>query len=1001
MIQMMTLIVSHRIERLIDSIAERLSVDSILGERWIVLPSLIQQQWLMVQLVERMPRQAIAGVRCLGWREALRRICSHSHIPDLMEFKIRLDRILSGEISREAQATLEPLLRWLKPGQRSRKNALIRSLSVQLMEASFYGVHVSKPWQIALHELLANDHSWEWLFQALEGASWPSTVCQMHCFCTDEMPSTGWDFLVSHAPDLYIYQFSPCCMFWDDTLTHSQRRYVTKRWKEENISSASLEIMDDYLRDTHPLLANWGRLGRESMRQLDKYAMPTIEAYEEPSPTQPTLLQTVQQDVLLLRTAKDVIYQRDRTDTSIQIVAAGMSRMQEVQVLKDNVCRWIDQSKGSFSDVLVLAPDIQAYEPVIQFVFGPDIPIRIAPISSLESYSFLQGMLLLFNLPDRQWEVDAVLELFENAAFQSKHQMLTDDLEWFRLWLQEANVRGGLTKNRGNWSEGLQRMVRGLTYLLPEEEPFVGIRSIDWGQVERLDQFIRIMDQLQTQHATWQKQNYTLEKWVALLSSAANQLFQVHEKEEDFWKAFLRKIAMQPFSSEFSFATIKMLFEDECQSITSAFQPLSVDSIQFSSLDGGVRPARAIFILGLDDESFPHLESHSTLNWDHETVSRPDRDRYLLLQALFAARDYFCISYCHLSGRDGKGVDPALPVQELMQVIETYYPAEKKLEISHPALPVASFQKKPNEHRLPSCPANAPTQWNLSDLTLLARHPWKYFLQRRLGIYLKKEKLFSSYREEDFVLAPYQEQHFLKQTFRKPIETVLIDDHHRLPPGALGEWTSAQLTKKAAQWESRLKKWGISKEGIFSIHFMKECNALCRVSSDRWMAPPIVITTEKGPIEIVGTVEEASELGLLISDEPNRAGYLRHWPAFLAYLTVFPTHSSIYSLKKGSQKNWNVPDPHQAWNRWIQYATRAHNSLSPLISPWVDALLDQDQERFKQEVQRSILNEDDRTIRWVLERFDPFPIEPIWRDWSDFLKQTFIDWVAEKEDATI
>jgi exonuclease V gamma subunit len=1031
----MTLFVSRRLECLIDFLAERLMIPHPhLSERWIILPSQVNKQWLMVELVKRVPGQAIALVQFLSWREALHRSClGMAHIPDHVEMALWLSRVLLNEIPPDAKEALAPVTAWLKVGKSSRCQALIRSLSRQIIEAGYYGFEQAAPWQVKLCEMLESDFIWKWPVQILKVASLPSYVCQVHCFGTDEMPPIGWDFLLAQTIEPSIYLFSPCCMYWEDTVSNSERRFLTKRLQSKGISLASLEAFESYLRDTHPLLANWGRLGRETLQRLESKSLQVVESYDEceEDPARLSLLEIIQQDILFLRPAGEISYERNPDDPSIRIVAAGSSSLREIQILKDNILHFLQKTKGSPGDVLVLAPDIRLYESIIQFVFGLDCPVRIAPVAVLPQNSYLQAWQLFFSLADRSWEVDAVLELFENRAFQSKHQLNQEDMYWFRVWLKEAGVRGAVPFYQGSWPDGLLRMVSGLAYLLPEEEPLPRIQSIDWGLSERLALFIRLIELLDKQMLLIQKKNQTLEEWILLLMNAAGELFEAKENEDELWSAFLRKLSQSSahFDQDlFPFALIRSIFEEDCQAATTAFQPFVLDAIQFSSLQpGALRPARAIFLLGLDSEHFPAREIPSTLNWEYKKIFDADRDQYLLLQSLCLAKELFCISYCHLSPHDGKTVEPALPVQELIQAIDTYYPLSLPHSMiqTHPAQPYDPryfLQDSPfrsfsfDAFRAASAPPAAPAlfwpaepiknslpetvQFDLSDLASLARHPWKYFLQRRLGIYLKEEKLFSELRREDLILSPYQEQELLKETLHRSVDEVLIRRAHSLPRGAFGEWAIVQLEKKAADWRGHLQKWGISSQEIFSIRFSTQCLSRRQIAPNQIEAPPIVVTLSDGRlVEIVGDIDLLSPLGLLTTDEPNFFGILRHWPQWLAFLTQFPSSTSIYSLKKGICKTWAGIDAADALTRWIQYALRAHESLSPLISPWADAFFNQGYEDWKDVAQKSLLTAEDPLIRWILERSQPLPCERIWQEWNGFLKETFCELITEKEDA--
>lgn len=1027
----MTLILSHRSEQLIDCLSQRLRRDNPLSESWVLLPSLVNQQWLMLELIDRIKESAIAGVRFVSWREALKHF-QHRKMPNRFDLELRLAQILSGDLPTDAKEALAPLLHWISGGP-GRLSSVVRPLSRQILDASMNAVSFSIPWQQKLIELLAPDFS-------EERTDWPSSVGQIHCFCTDEMPRAAWELLIQKAPEVLIYLFSPCRMYWEDILSDHQRRWAMKSLKEKGIASASAESYENYLRDTHPLLANWGKLGRETLRHLDFANLETIETYdgsfddlaaaqEKFRDGRLTLLQIIQQDLLLLRTPEIEPIARDVNDSSVQIHAAGSSIMREIQILKDNILHYLERFPGSsFSEILVLAPDIRKYEPIIQFVFGKDMPVRIAPVATLARSSFLQALIMFFDLEERNWDVDAVMELFETKAFQTKHRLTPEDLHWFRIWLKEASVRGSL-EGRASWDEGLRRMVTGLVYLLPEEEPMPRVTSMDWGQAERLDLLIHLIHLLH-KHTLSCQGRHTLKEWSATLKEVSSELLEAHDGDDEVFRSFLRKVAMASHrwaEERFASSLLRGAFQDDCEDAVAAAGAHAVDAIQFSSLlSGSIRPARAIFMIGMDTENFSCSELKSSLDWNYPKPSKGDQNRYLMLQALFAARDHFCISYNHISSHDGKTIDPALPVQELMQVIDAFYPANSSfLIVRHPAQPfdVRYFQKESlvcsysaEDYRAAGQMPQMPhVFWpaekierekiisiDLSDLNLLMRHPWKYFLQRTMKIYLKDESLFSEFRKDDFTLPFYQEQKLLQLALRQPIDEVLTRYSHLLPPGSFGEWTKIQLRAKAYEQARHLQRWGISLEKIFSMRFSKECLSETLVEGGI-EAPPILIDFTDGTdsLEITGSVDFMTDQGLLMSSDLSLFSLLRQWPALLAALTLRPEANALWSLKKGKPKAFSPIDARDALRRLIQYARKAEESLSPLIFPWAEAFIRKGFEDWKPLAQKSLMKEVDLASVWVLERSQPLPFSRIWDEWNPLIQKTFSELLQEKEDADV
>lgn len=253
-----------------------------------------------------------------------------------------------------------------------------------MMEGVF-GKLPAVPWQRRLSQLLEKNYGWR-VPLPVQKISMDSPI---HCFCIDDMP---WDFLPA-GQNLSIYLFSPCQMYWEDLVSDKDRGRLARRWRGQKIAPASLETIENYLRDTHPLLANWGKLGRKTIRQLEDKPLTVVEVYGEDEAPK-CLLQILQRDILFLRSRNDLAEPVDAPDDSFEIHAAGSSRLREMQILKDRILHLVARHQMRPSDILVLAPDIGQYEPLVPFVFGQDVPWRIAPAPMLPRNAFLNALLL-------------------------------------------------------------------------------------------------------------------------------------------------------------------------------------------------------------------------------------------------------------------------------------------------------------------------------------------------------------------------------------------------------------------------------------------------------------------------------------------------------------------------------------------------------------------------------------------------------------------------------
>jgi exodeoxyribonuclease V gamma subunit len=1020
------LYLSQRIDCLADFLADRLvsrKADPFL-EKWILLPSQINKQWLMGALAERMDGRALACVKALSWRDALLQISRKFGHPIPNDLDLRL--AITGIFERKSlPPSFAPLTDWLdqQKGSSTRLEKLVRLLACRVSEAGFYGLAAEKGWQKDLCRMLSEEGPWRFPDQLLRDARFPASVAEVHCFCIDEMPGSAWDFLLRQGDLVSIYQFSPCQMFWEDIYSDRERRRLSL--KMQKTKSVSFEEFEVYLKDTHPLLANWGRIGRQTLRRLEN--LERVEAYEDAQ--RETLLSMVQSDLLSLRTLKEEPCRRlAAVDDSIQIIAAGSSKLRELQILRDQLLSYFERTQADPSEVLVLAPDIKLYESLIHFVFGADLPLRIAPVAQLSSNAFAQGFLLFLELAEGRWDADRVLELFENRSFMTKQGLKGEDLDQYRGWMRDAKVRGGWDGKKGNWADGLKRMVLGLAFLLPKEAG-LQIRNLDWGQADKLEQFLQLIQQVRERTSEFRSsEKRTLESWSDLLNQAARAFFKPQDGEDALMHKFLSKLlsAATHFPQErFSFSILKSLFQDSCQDEASTYQAHLWQSVQFASLQpGSIRPAKAIFLLGMDSETFPRKKSVSSFDWPSTMPEKPEIDRYLLLQTIFAAEEQLSISYCHISGDDGKVVEMALPLQEFLQMLDLFYPIESgktsdALVVAHPALPfdrryfdpksrVHSFSQQAYQAivKLPDVKPfyfwphvaipnlEKRVQFDLKNLLDCAKNPWKYFLTKKLGIYLQEESLFSEMRTKDFDLPVYTRRELLLMSLKKPIEVILAKHAHQLPPGVFGDGERAKLEEKSKKWKSHLEKWTIRPDEVVSIRFSPHCTSE-RILESGWIeAPPVrVRLSEDREIEIVGELTGVAPSGLLLENSDAKATRaLRHWPVFLVYLLHSKqSRAALYSLDKGEGPIWEL-DASSALRRWLEYAFRAEESLSPLIKPWGETFLQKNFEEWSKKVRSSPLeDEQDRWLRWVTKRAAPLPLERIWEEWSSFTRETFAE----------
>ena len=306
-----------------------------------------------------------------------------------------------------------------------------------------------------------------------------------------------------------VFVHNPCRHFWADIIEDrdllriERARHPRKAQMPEDLNP---ELLHQHV---NPLLAAWGKQGRDYMGLLYGYDRP--EAYREnfaeidlfrdfaPEGAKASLLQQVQQAILDLRPLPASFENRqciDPDDGSIRFHLAH-SRQREVEILQDQLLSFfagIPDLKPR--DIIVMTPDIDAYAPHIEAVFGnirPQdaryIPFTIADSPERAGVPMLQALDTLLHLPESRMAVSDVMDLLDVPAFRARFGLAEADLPRLRQWIEGSGIRWGLSaeQRRGfglpagleqnTWLFGLRRMLLG--YAVGAGQPWQGIEPYD------------------------------------------------------------------------------------------------------------------------------------------------------------------------------------------------------------------------------------------------------------------------------------------------------------------------------------------------------------------------------------------------------------------------------------------------------------------------------------------------------------------------------------------
>ena len=173
------------------------------------------------------------------------------------------------------------------------------------------------------------------------------------------------------------------------------------------------------------------------------------------------------------------------------------SAQREVEILHDQLlASFSEDATLRPRDVIVMVPDVNAYAPHIQAVFGQFasddprfIPFTLADQGLRGKEPMIIALEHLLRLPDSRFSVSEILDLLDVAALRQRFAITEDQLPTLRRWLEGAGVRWGLDSSQrqalglgenleqNTWRFGLRRMLLG--YAVGSADAFAGIEPYD------------------------------------------------------------------------------------------------------------------------------------------------------------------------------------------------------------------------------------------------------------------------------------------------------------------------------------------------------------------------------------------------------------------------------------------------------------------------------------------------------------------------------------------
>ncbi|MGP0173496.1 exodeoxyribonuclease V subunit gamma [Pseudomonas sp. NCHU5208] len=531
-------------------------------------------------------------------------------------------------------------------------------------------------------------------------------------FGISSLPAQMLEALAAMArfSQVLLFVHNPCQHHWGDIVEDKDLlRHQYRRQRRKGNPTGQIGLFDEVEMHQHaqPLLAAWGKQGRDYINLLDQYDEP--QRYREQferidlfsPPADDCLLGQLQHDILDLRTLAESRSTwppvQPEQDQSLRFHVAH-SAQREVEVLHDQLlARFSADPSLRPRDVIVMVPDVNAYAPHIQAVFGQFasddprfIPFTLADQGLRGKEPLVIALEHLLRLPESRFSVSEILDLLDVAALRARFAISEEQLPTLRRWLEGAGIRWGLDARQrealgvgqgleqNTWRFGLRRMLMGYAVGRGEAyadiEPFDEIGGLDAALIGPLDRLLDALERLlQALH-----EPATPLLWGQRLRDLLEQFFLAQDERDEV----LRNQLLEALDTWLELCDGAGLEEALPLAVVREAWLGGLDQGRLSQrfLAGAVNfctlmpmraiPFRQVCLLGMNDGDYPR--SQAPLDFDLMAGdyrpgdrSRREDDRYLLLEALLAARDHLYISWVGRSVRDNSERPPSVLIGQL------------------------------------------------------------------------------------------------------------------------------------------------------------------------------------------------------------------------------------------------------------------------------------------------------------------------------------------------
>ncbi|HYA36104.1 MAG TPA: exodeoxyribonuclease V subunit gamma, partial [Candidatus Binataceae bacterium] len=531
--------------------------------------------------------------------------------------------------------------------------------------------------------------------------------------------------------DVHIYALNPCMEFWEDIdpFTDLQRRKIVAIKRREKSDALDREGDDPFRLDAtwdNSALRLWARPGREYVRILNELADCDFTSYfvRPAGGARASILERLQDDILTRAGGPSAPsdLKADADDRSIRFLACP-TVVREAEIAANAIWSLMHEpanEKLRFHQVAAIFPDRleSEYLTAIKGAFERlhQIPVDVVNQPLISESRVAEAISLLLELPLGRFTRDEVLRVLTHPAIAGPDP--ENDVarwpEWSRalgvfFGADEGDLEGTyVPHDLVHWDQALKRLALGV-FMAGETSGFdrffldrngSAYLPYELGQddVQAVAAMLRLARAIIADAREIRSARLRLGEWAQVLGSFVRSHVRPDdasgERIRDFMASTIENMAIPGIAdTPMPYSVAREYVHSLIGERESNRGRLMERGVAIGTL-AALRsiPFQVIFVLGMNEGDFPdssRLDSLDLRGAQRKAgdVSRDERDRYLFLEAILAARERLFVSYVSHNAQTGEKREPSTVVHELQFVLRSYCAAQalRDMTIEHPA----------------------------------------------------------------------------------------------------------------------------------------------------------------------------------------------------------------------------------------------------------------------------------------------------------------------------